>query len=131
MKRTLYIFFGGFLGAILRSLLFSIEIIGTKDLFPLNTVLVNLIGCFFLSLIAFTVEKKATFNQDLYFAITTGLIGAFTTFSTFSKDLGTLIYSNFWLYAIVYLLISIVGGFICVFLAYKTSEIVYKKTKTN
>ncbi|MEG0250123.1 MAG: CrcB family protein [Peptostreptococcus sp.] len=131
MKKIFYIFCGGFLGAILRALLFNIQILNVKSLFPLNTIVVNLLGCFFLSLISYSLEKKIKFNDNLYSAITVGLIGAFTTFSTFSKDLGILIYSNFWLYAIVYLLISIVGGFICVFLGYKTVEIACKKTKTN
>lgn len=131
MKKNIFIFCGGFLGAIFRGQLFNVQILDIQSKFPINTLLVNLLGCFFLSLITYSLGKIKKFNNDLYSAITIGFIASFTTFSTFSKDLGIMIYSNFWLYAIVYLLISIIGGFLCVFLGYKISQIVCKKIKTN
>jgi len=54
--------------------------------FPVNTLLINVAGSFILCLvltIGFDVWK---IDVDVKQGITTGLIGAFTTFSTFCKE---------------------------------------------
>jgi CrcB protein len=79
--------------------------------FPVGTLLVNLIGCFFLSW--FTVWSTQVFPLPswLQTGITTGLIGSFTTFSTFSVEVAKMIHSGLWWMALLYILLSFWGGF--------------------
>lgn len=127
MKRLIYIFIGGFFGALLRNLFFNIPFLSDFQLIPLNTLIVNLLGCFFLSLTVHLAEKSIKMNDNLHAALATGLLGAFTTFSTFSKNLADLIYSTNFFLAAIYMIISLLGGLIMVYLAYLCANNIYAK----
>jgi fluoride exporter len=79
---------GGALGSIARHAVN--HVVHTRWLgsrFPIGTVVVNLMGCFVIGLIAGLVASN---RIDLRFArrefVLTGLLGGFTTFSTFGLD---------------------------------------------
>lgn len=131
MKRLIYIFMGGFCGALLRNLFFNISFLTSSQVMPLNTIIVNLIGCFLLSFIVHLAEKSIKMSDTLHTAITTGFLGAFTTFSTFSKNLGDLINSSNFLEAGIYIVISLLGGLFLVYLGYICSNIVYSKRENE
>jgi len=76
---------GGFFGAILRYLM-SGWIQNDVVAFPLGTLGVNFIGSFFLGLIMYLSEYKGIFNEDTRIFLTVGVLGAFTTMSTFSYE---------------------------------------------
>ncbi|WP_341457211.1 fluoride efflux transporter FluC [Oceanobacillus zhaokaii] len=63
---------------------------------------------------------KKNFSSELFTAITVGIIGSFTTFSTFAVETIQLATSSLGL-AITYILISVLGGLICCFLGYMTA----------
>lgn len=77
--------------------------------FPLGTWIINLIGCFVLSWFAF---RMAHVKMPQWFRVGfgTGLIGSFTTFSTFSVETVDLFQKQFWWTAIAYVLLSLWGG---------------------
>lgn len=81
----LWIGAGGFLGAILRYWV-SGWIQAGAITFPLGTLGVNFIGSFLLSLVMFLSEFKGYFNEEVRIFLTIGLLGSFTTFSTFSYE---------------------------------------------
>jgi len=85
MNSILIVGIGGFLGAILRYLL-STWIQNGSETFPYSTLAVNVIGSFLLSLIMFTSEYTGIFPDDTRMFLTVGLLGAFTTMSTFSYE---------------------------------------------
>lgn len=102
----LALFIGGIVGGSLRYVLDAI--IPSVSSFPMNTLVINLIGSFILGLfygIADVRNVKAWFRVGFG----TGVIGAFTTFSTFCLDLMNLSSAHLWL-AAVYALSSILGG---------------------
>ncbi|TCP60609.1 fluoride efflux transporter CrcB [Baia soyae] len=109
----------GVIGALLRycvSIFFpSGELYG----FPLGTLIVNFIGCFVLSW--FTVWSMARRNIPSLFrtGFTTGFIGAFTTFSTFSVEVVHMLHSGLWIMALVYVLLSLWGGLFLTWIGYK------------
>ena len=75
---------GGALGALSRSYLS--EIIEKLNFLPLpiGVIFVNFIGCFFLGLIINSIDPK---YYDIYQPlIIIGFLGAFTTFSAFSRE---------------------------------------------
>ncbi|WP_240537132.1 fluoride efflux transporter CrcB [Marinomonas flavescens] len=79
--------------------------------FPLATMLINILGCFLMG-VAFVVvsEKMPNWEQHYRPFIQVGLLGAFTTFSTFSLEIVSLINMQAWLSAAGYLLLSCTLG---------------------
>ncbi|UBH14785.1 fluoride efflux transporter FluC [Macrococcus armenti] len=84
------------------------------------TISVNLIGAFLMGYCA--SYFKAKLKPAVYKAITTGFLGSFTTFSTFSKETVTLLQSSQWLLLTVYLHITIIGGFLVCMLGVKVGR---------
>jgi fluoride exporter len=76
---------GGFIGAILRYTLGGWIQNGFVD-FPVGTLTVNTIGSFFLGLIMYLSEYQGLFSEDTRIFLTIGIIGAFTTLSTFGYE---------------------------------------------
>ncbi len=81
----LWIGLGGFIGAILRYWVSGWIQAGAVT-FPLGTLGVNFIGSFILSLVMFLSEFKGFFNEETRIFLTIGLLGSFTTMSTFSYE---------------------------------------------
>ena len=86
---VLFVMIGGFFGAISRFALG--EWIHTSNGFPLGTLFINLIGCFFLGWFLTFVSQKKKIRPELTLLIGTGFVGSFTTFSTFSVETLTLL----------------------------------------
>ena len=87
MYRVLWVGFGGFVGAILRYLVAGWVQRWTKSLtFPHGTLAVNLIGCFVIGLLSHLLESLGAFGVEARSFIFIGLLGAFTTFSTFGNE---------------------------------------------
>lgn len=76
---------GGFIGAILRYALGG-WIQDSFINFPFGTLFVNVVGSFFLGLIMFLSEYQGLFSEETRVFLTIGVLGAFTTLSTFSYE---------------------------------------------
>lgn len=110
---------GGFFGAITR---YKIgDWIQAGNGFPIGTLLINLIGCFSLGwfLTFITIRKKI--KPELALLIGTGFIGSFTTFSTFSLETILLFQNEQAVYAVLYILISIIFGLLMTYLGLKVA----------
>ena len=78
---------GGFFGAISRyevGVLFSPFVRETG--FPWGTLMINLVGCFVLALFLTLTLDLLTINPLIRLGASTGFLGAFTTFSTFTME---------------------------------------------
>ena len=106
---------GGAIGASLR--FFLGQIIIYKAGFPLATLIANYIGCFMLSYLMSGKLLKDSPNIKL--ALTTGLLGSFTTFSTFSSETISLISDHLYGTAFLYVVLSAVGGLLLSFVGYR------------
>ncbi|HMU38675.1 MAG TPA: fluoride efflux transporter CrcB [Pseudomonadota bacterium] len=53
---------------------------------PLGTLLVNVVGCFVLSLVNESVSRGFSLRPELRLLLTTGFCGGFTTYSTFNHE---------------------------------------------
>jgi CrcB protein len=76
---------GGFIGAILRYVLGG-WIQNSFVNFPIGTLVINTIGSFFLGLIMYMSEYQGFFDDKTRIFLTIGIIGAFTTLSTFGYE---------------------------------------------
>ena len=99
---------GGFFGAVLRYIMG--EWVHTTNGFPLGTLLINLLGCFFLAWFFTLTTKKWTMNPTMKLGIGTGFTGSFTTFSTFSVETLDLLNHQQFVFAFLYVLFSVFGG---------------------
>ena len=76
---------GGFIGSILRYTL-SGWVQSNFVNFPVGTLAVNVSGSFFLGLIMYLSEYQELFGEETRIFLTIGLIGGYTTLSTFSYE---------------------------------------------
>lgn len=106
MKAYVYVALGGFVGAIIRYVISEHWITSQ----PIPTLWINIIGSFLLALLYSVVTVNVSWNQEIRWLLGTGLLGAFTTFSTFSLDLLRYLEQNQYIAALLYMLGSIVGG---------------------
>ncbi|MGB5687150.1 MAG: fluoride efflux transporter CrcB [Candidatus Electrothrix sp.] len=78
---------GGFTGAVLRFLVSSwVQGRSGSLAFPFGTLTVNMIGCLLIGFLSALVEMKAMFSPETRSFLLVGLLGAFTTFSTFGNE---------------------------------------------
>ena len=110
MIKVLSIGLGGFFGAIARVLLKSVVIVAGSGWFPVNTFLINIAGSFLLSFLLTVAFEGWRMNADLRMGLTTGLLGAFTTFSTFCKESVELLRAGALPVALLYMAGSIAAG---------------------
>ena len=85
MSLWLVIGAGGFIGAILRFVI-SGWIQNGVVAFPLGTLGVNFIGSFLVSLVLYLSEYRGFFSEEMRIFLTIGILGSFTTMSTFSFE---------------------------------------------
>ncbi len=85
MHIVLWIGIGGFIGAVLRYLLSGL-IQNSIASFPFGTMGVNVIGSFFLGFIMYASEYQGALSEETRTFLTIGILGAFTTMSTFSYE---------------------------------------------
>ncbi len=87
MARFLLICFGGAVGTGCRYLLAEWLKQRLGAAFPWGTLAVNVLGSFLLSLILAAAPKPTeTFPEELRLTLATGVMGGFTTYSTFNHD---------------------------------------------
>jgi fluoride exporter len=82
----LIVFFGGGLGAALRH---GINIVSARAFgtgFPYGTLIINVLGSLAMGLIIEYFALKTGLPQRMRLFLTTGILGGFTTFSTFSLE---------------------------------------------
>ena len=103
---------GGGFGAILRyALSISVDQRMAAS-FPLGTFAVNVLGCFVMGILATWLDQRGISSPTVRLFWVTGLLGAFTTFSTFSFETMKLIESGKMLHATAKAAVSVVA---CVF----------------
>lgn len=109
---------GGIIGALLRYLVGLSFPPSHPGAFPLATFIINMIGSFVLSWLTAKMAHSSHVPQWVVTGIGTGIIGAFTTFSTFSVETTHLFLGSYYLMAVFYLLTSFFGGWLMSFLGY-------------
>lgn len=109
----------GMIGAMLRYGLGQLTFTWSHGPFPLATFIANLLGCFILGWLTTYVNQRARIHTYIKKGIGTGLIGSFTTFSTFSVDAVQLIQSGLLTLGLFYIAASLFGGWMLGYLGYK------------
>jgi fluoride exporter len=115
MRKYIYIGLGGFFGAVLRFFIKSSTIFKDNEIFPLDTLLINVLGCFLIALFLTLCIEVMEIDPDIRLGAASGFIGAFTTFSAVCKEVVVLLECEYYFLAISYTLASICLGIIAVY----------------
>ncbi len=87
MNKILLVGLGGFVGSVLRYLTSGyIQQVTNSVVFPYGTLVVNLIGCFVIGFLSQLADTRGVFTPESRAFIFVGVLGGFTTFSTFSNE---------------------------------------------
>jgi len=87
MIKLLLIGTGGFIGSVLRYLVSgSVQAASHSIAFPYGTLAVNVIGCFLIGFLSELAEVRSLFSADTRALLIVGILGGFTTFSTFGNE---------------------------------------------
>jgi fluoride exporter len=113
----LLVFVGGGLGAALRHGInqMAARLVGTT--FPYGTLFINVVGSMMMGFIIEYFALKGNLPQRGLLFLTTGILGGFTTFSTFSLETALLYERGQIAYAAVYVLASVGLGIGALFAA--------------
>ena len=101
---------GGVIGTGLRLTLDTV-IPHTDTDFPLSTLLINVMGSFVLGALVATLWRRARTPNWLKVGLGAGIVGSFTTFSALIVSLITQAHHGLWMFAVLYLVLSLVLGF--------------------
>lgn len=90
MNMILLVAVGGAVGSVARYLMASSIQTATGWEFPLGTVLVNILGCFLIGILYVLLVARPDPRHDLRALLMVGVLGGFTTFSSFSLETVTM-----------------------------------------
>ena len=82
----LWVGLGGFLGAIARYLLASAIVERWGGIFPWGILIVNLTGSFILGFFMAFAQSRSWIQPNFRLLFAVGIVGGYTTFSTFTYD---------------------------------------------
>jgi CrcB protein len=108
MERFFWVCFGSALGGGARYLVsgWALRVLGPA--FPYGTLAVNVIGSFLLGGLMFVGTETAALSPTLRIALTTGVMGGFTTYSTFSYETMRYVQDGAWGTAVTNVLITVI-----------------------
>ncbi len=87
MSKLLLIGSGGFLGSVLRYLVSGwVQRLSGSAGFPYGTLAVNVVGCLVIGVLSWLADMRGLFTPEARVFAFVGLLGGFTTFSTFGNE---------------------------------------------
>ena len=105
---------GGALGAMLRYYLGGTVLSRTAAPFPFATFVINVTGSFIIGFFLTLATERVHVSPHLRLAFAVGFVGAYTTFSTFEYEAARLVEDRDYLYALLYVALSLAVGFAAV-----------------
>ncbi|WP_449539243.1 fluoride efflux transporter CrcB [Ferdinandcohnia sp. Marseille-Q9671] len=119
--KVFYVMIGGFFGACCRYLLG--EWVPAPNGFPIGTLTINVIGCFFLGWLVTFIANHKKINPKISLLFGTGFIGSFTTFSTFSVEVVHLLDGGYIGLAFLYVVASLLAGLMLSYFGYRLANL--------
>ncbi len=117
MEKYLVVALGGAFGSVLRYWVSSLDIKYSRGVFPVSTFVVNILGSLVIGLL-WGLFERLNFSPLLRVFLFVGILGGFTTFSSFSLENLNLIRDGEYKIAVIYIIFTNVIGLSLAFLGY-------------
>ncbi|UJF20942.1 fluoride efflux transporter CrcB [Shewanella sp. OMA3-2] len=123
MTNILFVALGGSIGAVLRYLIsiFMIQVFGSS--FPFGTLLVNVLGSFLMGIV-YALGQLSHLSPEVKSLVGVGLLGALTTFSTFSVETLLLMQQGLWFKSMLNVLLNVS---LCLFMVYLGQQLIFSR----
>ena len=119
MLNILFVGVGGFFGSIGRYLLSGAVYQMFPNLhFPIGTTVVNILGCFLIGIATALVEVRNLLSPEARVFLLIGMLGGFTTFSTFGYETIALLRDGAFLTGLANVLIQVIVGISAIWLGF-------------
>ena len=125
MIQFLVVGFGGFIGAIARWGLSGFVQRTASQSFPSGTLLVNALGCLLLGALMGAADGRAWLSEEGRLFLTIGILGSFTTFSTFGYDTIALFRGGDMPMALANVVLNLVVGLAAVLAGHALTRVVF------
>jgi CrcB protein len=103
VTKLLLIALGGAIGSVLRYWASGfVQDWSRSASFPFGTLAVNVLGCFIIGALSQLAEARGLFNPEMRALVFVGVLGGFTTFSTFGNESVNLLREGENVYAFAY-----------------------------
>jgi fluoride exporter len=127
MINILLVGFGGFIGSIARYLASGYVQQSTKSIdFPYGTLAVNVIGCFIIGFLAQLAESRGAFTSESRLFVFVGILGGFTTFSSFGNETLNLARDSQMMNALANIGANVILGLFAVWLGRTVSYLIWR-----
>ena len=104
--KALLVFLASGVGGVLRYLMSGAVQAWWGPTFPIGTLAVNVVGCLAMGFLATALTGPIIVREEYRIAILVGLLGGFTTFSSFGRETMTLVADGEWSRAAANVLLS-------------------------
>ena len=126
-KALILVAIGGALGAFFRACIaLWIPHVNSTDI-PWNTLFVNLLGCFIMGFLMWCALEVWPHQLWLRPFLGAGVLGGFTTFSAFAGEVVLLADGCAWLSAVLYIVVTLIGGVLLVRVGVALGKVVVAK----
>jgi CrcB protein len=125
MAKWLLIAAGGAFGSISRYAVQGWVQRAAGSGFPLGTLTVNLVGCLLIGFLTATFSGPKLIREEYRIGIIVGILGGFTTFSTFGFETFSLTNDRQFALAALNIVLSCGLGLLAVWAGYRAAELVF------
>ena len=124
MQKLILIGLAGLVGTLGRYALSGIIARRFGETFPTGTLVVNIAGCFLAGFLFYLMQERFLVNETMRTVVMIGLLGGFTTFSSFGLQTFTLLRDGEIWFAAVNLVGSNLLGLLMVWAGYTLAKVV-------
>jgi CrcB protein len=124
MQKVFLIGLAGLVGTLGRYALSGIIARRFGETFPTGTLVVNIAGCFLAGFLFYLMQERFLVNETMRTVVMIGLLGGFTTFSSFGLQTFTLLKDGEIWFAAMNLVGSNLLGLLMVWVGYTLAKVV-------
>ncbi len=127
MERIFLVGIGGAIGSILRYWVSGwVQAASGSASFPFGTLAVNVIGCFIIGVLSYLADARGLLTPELRVLFVVGVLGGFTTFSSFGNETMALARDGEMWYAIANIAASLLFGLGAVWLGRNAVALIWR-----
>lgn len=119
----LLIAIGGAIGSVCRYLMSAAVLRALGTLFPAGTFVVNVLGCLLFGAIVGAAQERITLSPEARALLLAGVLGGFTTFSSYMNESVVLVREGQFLWAAMNLGGQVVAGFVAFWAAFSLASL--------